>query len=466
MNETGQQHFEFYSEIYGTTGEGEAQSGVFEESKADTASKTTDPKTAYLMEQAVEKTNLKKALKQVRANKGSAGADGMTVDQLGPYLREHWPKLKGELLTGKYRPKPVKRVEIAKAGRGRRQLGVPTVPDRFIQQAILQALTPLFDPTFSEYSYGFRPGRSAHQAVKAAQRHLNGGSRWVVDLDIEKFFDRVNHDVLMGKIAKRIEDKRLLKLLRLYLQAGVMINGVVIERTEGTPQGGPLSPLLSNIMLDELDKELERRGHKFSRYADDCNIYVQSKRAGERVMESVKKFLQRRLRLKVNETKSAVAPAGKRKFLGFSIWWKGEAKVGIARKSIERAKVKIRKITGRTRGISLDRMIKQLNQFTTGWVGYFRITEGPGRLQEVDRWIYRRLRCFKIKQWKNRARTRFRELTKLGLDRGNAAIFASSRRSWWALSKTPQMSMAMPAAYFQQQGLMSLFQRYVQLQSN
>ena len=301
--------------------------------------------------------------------------------------------------------------------------------------------------------------------MKSAQRHVNEGSHWGVDLDIEKFFDRVNHDVLMGKIAKRIEDKRLLKLLRLYLQAGVMVNGVVMELQEGTPQGGPLSPLLSNIMLDELDKELERRGHKFSRYADDCNVYVQSKRAGERVMESVKRFLQRRLRRKVNETKSAVASVGERKFLGFSFWWKDEAKIGIAGKSIERAKGKIRKIVGRTRGISLERMIKQLNQFTIGKVAYFRISEGPTTFQKLDRWICRRLRCFKIKQWKNRARNRFRELTRLGLGRGQAAMFASSRKSWWVLSRTPQISMAMPPAYFQRQGLISLFQRYGQLQS-
>jgi group II intron reverse transcriptase/maturase len=284
---------------------GEAQAKDREGSDASTASTQTNPKTAYLMEQVVQRDNLKEALKRVRANQGSPGTDEMTVEALVPHLREHWPKIKEKLLAGTYEPMPVKRVEIPKAGGGVRMLGIPAVLDRFIQQAILQTLTPLFDPGFSRHSYGFRPGKSAHQAVKAAREYIQQGYEWVVDMDLEKFFDRVNHDVLMGRLAKRIADRRLLRLIRRYLQAGVMAHGVVVERYEGTPQGGPLSPLLSNILLDELDKELEERGHKFARYADDCNIYVKSKRAGERVMASVKEFLNRRLRLKVNETKSA-----------------------------------------------------------------------------------------------------------------------------------------------------------------
>ena len=304
----------------GASGKGEAGPAAYEGPEAATAPNRSDPETQYLTEQVVQRDNLQEALKRVRANKGGPGVDGMTVGELAAHLRKHWPRLRGELLAGTYQPSPVKRVEIPKPGGGVRLLGVPTVLDRFIQQAILQVFTPIFEPRFSEHSYGFRPGRSAHQAVKRAQEYIREGHEWVVDLDLEKFFDRVNHDMLLGRLAKRIEDKRLLRLIRRYLQAGVMTHGVVVERKEGTPQGGPLSPLLSNVLLDDLDKELEKRGHRFCRYADDCNIYVRSQQAGERVMSSVKKFLTRRLRLKVNEEKSSVAPPSERKFLGYSFW--------------------------------------------------------------------------------------------------------------------------------------------------
>lgn len=465
MEINGQQHFEFYAEVCDQDGEGEARSERHAEPEDSTAPKNPDPKTMCLMEKIVEKANLKKALKRVQTNKGAAGTDGMKVEDLHPYLLEHWPKLESELLAGSYKPSSIKRVEIPKTGGGKRLLGIPTVLDRFIQQAVLQVLTPIYDPTFSERSYGFRPGKDAHQAVQSAKEYIAEGYSWVVDLDIEKFFDRVNHDILMGRIAKRIADKRLLKLLRLYLQAGVMVHGVVVDRHEGTPQGGPLSPLLSNILLDELDKELEERGHKFSRYADDCNIYVKSERAGKRVMDSVKSFLQRRLRLKVNEEKSAVTPAGVRKFLGFGFWFKKGVKIGIAKESVKKAKARIRFITKRSRGLSLETVIGRLNRFTLGWVAYFRISEGRSTLESMDTWTRRRLRCFKIKQWKKRSRTRFRELTKLGLGKDAAATFASSRKGWWKLSMTPQLSMAMPPSYFRNLGLIDALGRYRQLQS-
>ncbi len=445
---------------------GEAPRQLAEESDTPMALTEPDPKTTQLMEQVVQKANLRRALKRVRANKGSPGVDGMNVDELVPYLRVHWEELKRKLLDGSYEPSAVKRVEIPKPSGGVRSLGIPTVLDRFIQQAILQALTPLFDPSFSPYSYGFRPGKSAHQAVEAARAHIQEGYGWVVDMDLEKFFDRVNHDVLMGRLAKRIADKRLLKIIRRYLQAGIMVDGVTTDRHEGTPQGGPLSPLLSNVLLDELDKELEARGHRFVRYADDCNVYVRSKRAGERVLSSLKEWLAKRLRLRVNEKKSAVDRPQKRKFLGFSFFKRdGRVKIGIASESIRRIRERIRWTTRRGRGMALERVIAELNRFTVGWIGYFQITEAPSALKAIDEWTRRRLRCFRIKQWKNRPRTRYREMHSLGLSEKNAAMFASIRRGWWVLSMTPQTSLAFPESYFVERGLIGLLRRHAKLQS-
>jgi group II intron reverse transcriptase/maturase len=446
------------------SGEGEARPAPCEGPKASSVQAQTDPEMQHLLEQVVQGDNLRQALKRVKANKGSPGVDGRTVEQLPAYLREQWPRLRGELLAGTYRPQPVKRVEIPKPGGGVRLLGVPTALDRFLQQAILQILNPIFDPTFSEHSYGFRPGRSAHQAVKQARQYIQEGYDWVVDLDLEKFFDRVNHDVLMGRLAKRIGDKRLLRLIRRYLEAGVMVHGVVIERAEGTPQGGPLSPLLSNVLLDDLDKELETRGHRFCRYADDSNIYVRSKQAGERVMASVRKFLARRLRLKVNEEKSAVARPSERQFLGFS-FNAHTGRINISEKAMRRLRDEIRRRTGRNRGCSLERVIGDLNKLLKGWAGYFHITERPTALEDVDGWIRRRLRCFKMKQWKTKFSTWVRELKRLGLPEWQAQKLGGSRRGWWALSASPQAQQAFSPAYFQGKGLTILLDRCLALKA-
>lgn len=464
-DDSGQQHFwPIGPKTHGGSGEGEARPAPCEGPKASPARPQTDPETQHLMEQVVQGDNLRQALKRVKANKGSPGTDGMTVEQLPAYLKDHWPRLRRELLAGTYRPQPVKRVEIPKPGGGVRLLGVPTALDRFIQQAIHQILNPIFDPTFSKHSYGFRPGRNAHQAVKQARQYIREGYEWVVDLDLEKFFDRVNHDVLMGRLAKRIGDKRLLRLTRRYLEAGVMVNGVVIERSEGTPQGGPLSPLLSNVLLDDLDKELEKRGHRFCRYADDCNIYVRSRQAGERVMTSVRKFLARRLRLRVNEGKSAVARPSERQFLGFT-FNAFSGRINISEKAMGRLRDEIRRRTGRNRGCSLEKVIDDLNRLLKGWVGYFRITERPTALEDVDGWIRRRLRCLKMKQWKTKFSTWVRELKRLGLPKWQAAKLGGSRRGWWALSGTPQAQQAFDPAYFQRKGLISLLERCIALQA-
>jgi len=350
--------------------------------------------TIRIMEEVCERENLKKALRQVRGNKGSAGIDGMTVDGLSAYLKQHWPAIREQLLNGTYEPKPVRRVEIPKPdGGGVRKLGIPTVLDRFIQQAVMQVLQRRWNPTFSQHSYGFRPRRSAHQAVAQAQQYIAAGYSWVIDLDLEKFFDRVNHDKLMGQIAKRVEDKRLLKLIRAFLNAGVMENGLVSPSVEGTPQGGPLSPLLSNLVLDELDRELERRGHRFVRYADDSNIYVRSERAGQRVMESVKRFISEKLKLKVNESKSAVAKPQERKFLGFSFTGGKELKRKIAPKAIDRFKERIREITHKARGQSMKQVMEELARYVRGWRGYFGFCETPSVLPGLDSWVRRRGRC-------------------------------------------------------------------------
>ena len=415
-----------------------------------------------LMEEIVSRANMMAAYHRVMTNKGAAGIDRMAVEQLQPHLKEHWPRIKEELLEGRYRPQPVRGVEIPKPGGGMRQLGIPTVVDRLIQQAMHQVLMPLFDPDFSEASYGFRPGRSAHGAVLAAQAHVAEGRRFVVDLDLEKFFDRVNHDILMARLARRVADKRLLRIVRRFLEAGLMQNGVCIERHEGTPQGGPLSPLLANLLLDDLDKELERRGHCFCRYADDCNIYVQSKAAGGRVLASVTQFLEGVLRLQVNREKSAVAYIEERKFLGHRLL--GGGKLGIAPKSLARAKERIREISRRNRGISLDRMIRELNSFLTGWVTYYRYAECKSHLAALDGWIRRKLRCVRLKHCK-RTKTIADFLSRLGVATWNAWCTALSGKGWWRLADSPSAKHAMSNQWFEGLGLVNLVQRYVTLQT-
>jgi RNA-directed DNA polymerase len=408
--------------------------------------------TASLMEEVCQRDNLWKALKRVQANKGAPGVDGMTVRQLPKYLKRHWPKIREQLLAVTCRPQPVKRVEIPKPDGGVRKLGIPSALDRFIQQAVLQVLQERWDRTFSEQSYGFRPGRSAHQAVAQAQAYIAEGYSYTVDIDLEKFFDRVNHDMLMGRIAKRVEDKRMLKLIRAFLCAGIMENGLVSPSEEGTPQGGPLSPLLSNLMLDDLDKELERRGLRFVRYADDCNIYVRSRRAGQRVMQSVTRFITGKLKLKVNESKSAVARPAQRKFLGFSFTSGKQPKRRIAPKSLLRFKKRIRELTKRNRGVSLDQMVADLRRYLTGWRGYFGFCQTPSVFPTLDSWIRRRLRCFQWKQWKS-GRTRFAELRKRGAGKDLAAQTAGSSRGLWHVSRSPALSIALPGAYFDSLGL-------------
>jgi len=405
-----------------------------------------------LMEEVCNRENLWKALKQVQANRGSAGVDGMTVHQLADYLKEHWPTIRGHLLEGTYEPQPVRRVEIPKPDGGVRKLGIPTVLDRFIQQAVLQVLQKRWDPTFSEHSYGFRPRRSAHQAVATAQRYIADGHRWVVDLDLEKFFDRVNHDRLMAAVAQREKDKRVRKLIRAFLNAGVMENGLVSPTDQGAPQGGPLSPLLSNLVLDELDRELEKRGHRFVRYADDSNIYVRSERAGQRVKASVTRFIARRLKLKVNEAKSAVARPQERTFLGFSFTGGMEPKRRIAPKARQRFKERVRELTRRTRGIHLQTMVEQLATYLRGWRGYFSFCQTPSVLGDLDSWVRRRLRCFVWKQWK-RGKRRFAELRRLGVNRELAAKTAGSSHGPWRISRSPALSFALPDAFFIALGL-------------
>ncbi|MEB8628182.1 group II intron reverse transcriptase/maturase [Priestia megaterium] len=410
----------------------------------------------------MSRENLLRALKQVEKNKGSHGTDGMSVKDLRRHLVEHWDAIRHALEEGTYEPCPVRRVEIPKPNGGVRLLGIPTVTDRFIQQAIAQVLTPIFDPSFSEHSYGFRPGRRGHDAVKKAKQYIQEGYTWVVDIDLEKFFDRVNHDKLMGILAKRIPDKILLKLIRKYLQAGVMINGVVMETQEGTPQGGPLSPLLSNILLDELDKELEKRGHKFVRYADDCNIYVRTKKAGERVMKSITAFIEKKLRLKVNETKSAVDRPWRRKFLGFSFTPSKEPKIRIAKESIRRMKQRIRTMTSRSKPIPMPERIEQLNQYILGWCGYFSLAETPSVFKELDGWIRRRLRMCQWKEWKL-PRTRVRKLQSLGVPKQKAYEWGNTRKKYWRVAASPILHKALGNSYWESQGLKSLYQRYESL---
>jgi RNA-directed DNA polymerase len=407
------------------------------------------------MEAICSPDNLRKALKQVQANQGSPGIDGMTVGQMTGYLVQQWPVLREQLLSGTYVPRPVKRVEIPKPDGGMRKLGIPTVVDRFIQQAVMQVLQEQWDPTFSEHSYGFRPNRCQHQAIARAQQYVTEGNRWVVDIDLEKFFDRVNHDRLMAAVAKRVVDKRLLKLIRAFLNAGMMENGLVSPTEEGVPQGGPLSPLLSNLVLDEWDRELEKRGHRFVRYADDCNIYVQSERAGQRVMDNLTQFIAKRLKLKVNAAKSAVARPWERKFLGFTFTATRQPKRRIAGKTLDRFRQKVQALTRRTRGISVAKMVEDLSSYLRGWRGYYGFCQTPSVLADLDSWIHRRLRSVLWKQWQQ-GRTRYAELTRRGVGKQLAAKTAGSAHGCWRLSRSPALSYALPGAFFESLGLIRL----------
>lgn len=416
-----------------------------------------------LMEAVVDRENMRAAYKRVVGNKGAAGVDDMSVDELKPYLDLEWSRIKEELLAGRFMPSPVRLVEIPKPGGGVRMLGIPTVVDRLVQQALLNCLTPVFDPHFSESSFGFRPGRSAHGAVLQAQSHVASGKRWVVDLDLEKFFDRVNHDVLMSRVARRVEDKRVLRLIRKFLQAGVMMGGLVSARSEGTPQGGPLSPLLSNILLDDLDRELERRGHAFSRYADDVNIYVHSEAAGRRVLASITGFLEKRLRLRVNEEKSSVDRPWNRSFLGYSMTWHKVPRLKVSRESEKRLKAKLRSAFRTGRGRNLKRFVEDLRPLLRGWVAYFRLAEVKRVFEELDAWIRRKLRCVLWRQWKRPA-TRQRNLVKRGLAPERAWKSAGNGRGPWWNSSASHMNHAFPKSYFENLGLVSLLSQHLALQ--
>ena len=416
-----------------------------------------------LIEQVVRRENLVAAHARVVRNGGAPGIDGISVEDLMAYCRQHWARIRKQLLSGTYIPQPVRRVDIPKPdGRGTRTLGIPTVLDRLIQQALLQVLSPIFDPTFSDASFGFRPGRSTHQAVQRARSYIAAGHRWVVDLDLEKFFDRVNHDVLMARVARRVKDQRVLLLIRRYLHAGMMEEGVVSPRTEGTPQGGPLSPLLSNILLDEWDRELERRGHRFVRYADDCNVYVRSKAAGERVLASLERFLATRLRLRVNQDKSCVARPWTRKFLGYSVTWDRTARLRVAPAAVKRLKTKLRGLLSRGRGRRLADTVTDLNLATRGWVVYFRLAEVKASFEDMDKWLRRKLRCIVWRQWK-RPRTRLRELRRHGLDVTRARVSAFNGHGPWWNAGASHMHAAVPTATLRQLGLLSLLDEHQRL---
>jgi RNA-directed DNA polymerase len=434
------------------------------ERQTDTACRVTaGDKTPQLMEEVLRRENVLAAYKRVVRNGGASGVDGMTVDDLMVYCRAHWVRIREELLSGRYMPQPVRRVEIPKPdGKGTRMLGIPTVIDRMIQQALLQVLQPIFDPTFSDASFGFRPGRSAQQAVLRARDHIAAGHRWVVDLDLAKFFDRVNHDVLMSRVARRVKDKRVLLLIRRYLQAGIMEGGLVSPRMEGTPQGGPLSPLLSNILLDELDKELEGRGHRFVRYADDANVYVRSEAAGERVMASLERFLVKRLRLQVNRDKSAVARPWRRKFLGYSVTVDRKPKLKVAPQSIKRLKGKLSQAFRQGRGRNLGRVIRDLGPVIRGWVAYFRLSEVKAGFEALDAWIRRKLRCILWRQWKH-PRTRQKKLRQMGLDAEKAMISAGNGRGPWWNAGASHMNQAVPTRMLRRMGLTSFLEEHRRL---
>lgn len=441
---------------HGEGGESGTVTALCEGQQISMESKTKETLAQNLMEVVCSRNNLNRAYKRVKSNKGAAGIDGMTVEELGPYIQGHKEEIINSLLEGRYKPKAVRGVEIPKAKGGKRQLGIPTVLDRLIQQAIHQVLEPIFDPRFSESSYGFRPKRSAHQALKAASEYVSEGKEWVVDIDLAKYFDQVNHDILMSRLARVVGDKVLLKLIRQFLQAGMMVNGVVMERQAGTPQGGPLSPLLSNIMLNELDIELEKRGHKFCRYADDCNIYVGSEKAGQRVMASVQQFLTTKLKLQINEEKSAVARVNERQFLGYRVGIKGQ--LSVSNESLKRLKDKVREMTKGNRGVSLERVISSLNLYLPGWLQYFSKVTGMSLFRDLDGWIRRRLRCYRLKQRKRRWPIA-RYLMELGVDMRNAWRLAMSEKSWWRKSHNPIINTAMSNKWFEELGLCSLFEK-------
>ena len=443
--------------------DGSRENTARERQASAAAEENAQPEATKLIEEVLRRENLIAALRRVQSNKGAPGADGMTVEQLTPHLKTNWPRIREELLSGTYIPSPVLRVEIPKPdGKGMRPLGIPTVLDRFIEQAILQVLTPIFDPHFSESSYGFRPGRGCHDAVKAARNHVEAGYRYVVDMDLEKFFDRVHHDVLMARVARRVKDKRLLRLIGRYLRAGIMIDGVIHDHGEGTPQGGPLSPLLSNILLDDLDKELERRGRRFCRYADDCNIYVKSKAAGEQAMQSITRFLAKKLRLKVNKEKSAVDRPGNRKFLGYTMTPHHKPKLKVSPNSIKRAKARVREIIRKGRGRSLSKVADELTIFLRGWVNYFRLSQVKNVFEELDQWIRRKLRLILWRQWKT-PRTRARKMIARGIERARAYTSAYNGRGPWWNAGASHMNAAVTAKWLQQQGLMSLLTEHQRL---
>jgi len=413
------------------------------------------PEDNGLMEAVVERGNMTAAYRRLMRNKGSSGVDGMTVDELKPYLNVHWERIKKELLEDRYRPSPVLSVEIPKADGGVRKLGIPTVLDRLIGQAIHQVLEPIFDPGFSGSSYGFRRGRSAHQAVERSRGYVVEGFDWVVDIDLEKFFDRVNHDILMARIARKVRDKRVLRLIRRYLTAGILTDGLATVRTEGTPQGSPLSPLLSNILLDDLDKELERRGHRFCRYADDCNIYVKSKRAGERVMASVAAYLERKLKLKVNAAKSTVGRPWELKFLGYSMTFERNARLRVSAQAVQRLKTKLRMVFSRGRGRNILKVIEELNPILRGWIYYFKLAEVKRIFEELDGWVRRKLRCILWRQWK-RTYTRAKNLMKRGLTEARAWHSAQNGRGPWWNAGAQHMNEAFKKSYFDNMNLVSL----------
>lgn len=416
-------------------------------------------KEERLLEEMLSKENLNLAYKRVKANGGGHGVDGMRVEELLPHLKQHGEAIRQSILKGTYVPLPVRRVEIPKPDGGVRRLGIPTVVDRLIQQAIAQVLNNVFDKGFSPNSYGFRPGRSAHQAIKAARIHIEEGYRWTVDLDLEKFFDQVNHDKLMSLVARKVKDKRVLKLIRKYLESGVMINGIKVRNEEGTPQGGPLSPLLANIMLDELDRELDRRAHRYCRYADDCNIYVKSRKAGERVLENITRYIEGKLKLKVNRNKSAVGRPSKRKFLGLSFYMvKGKARNFIHIKSIQRFKGKVRLITSRSNGRSMERRVEEMNRLIIGWCNYFCLADMRSAASELDGWIRRRIRMCFWKQWK-KIKTKHDNLIKLGLGRQKAWEFANTRKGYWGISGSPILACTLTNEYIDKLGFTSLTRR-------
>jgi RNA-directed DNA polymerase len=448
----------------GQDGEARSLSVRPEEPQASAASDPARALNANLMEEVTGRDNLNRAFRRVRSNKGAAGVDGMTVDELSAWIASHKDEFIASLLDGSYRPQSVRGVEIPKAGgpsAGVRQLGIPTVVDRLVQQAILQVLEKILDPTFSSSSFGFRPRRGAHDALAQASRYVAEGRPIVVDLDLEKFFDRVNHDILMSRLARRVDDKRLLRIVRRFLEAGMLQNGLCVDRHEGTPQGGPLSPLLANLLLDDLDRELEGRGHTFCRYADDCNIYVRSLAAGERVLSSVTRYLEETLKLRVNRSKSAVATVGERKFLGHRLLEDGTQT--IAPKSLERARDRVREITRRNRGASFEQLVRELNSFLTGWVTYFRHAKAKSTLTELGSWVRRKLRCVRLKQRK-RAKSIADFLRGLGVPPNQCWTTAACGKGWWRMAHTPAAQHGMTNAWFQAQGLVDPLARYLQLQ--